>query len=385
MFVTVFIVAIALIIMIHEFGHFVTAKTFGMKAERFFIGFGPTLWSTQRGETEYGVKALPLGGFVKIAGMSPYEDYDEDQRDRTYFSKPGWQRAIVIGAGSFTHFVIAAVLLFGALAFIGQPPGAADVAVTNEIESVESGSPADEVGLEPGEAIVAVDGEPTPDFDALRDAIAPRPGEPVELTLEDADDTREVTVTLGEHPDDPEQGFLGFKPTPDIPEARPLGVGEAAAATVSGEWSLPYITVVSIQGIGEALSPQGLASWFATFDDEERAAEGPVSLVGAGQIVAELGEQGELFGVLLMLVQLNIVLGVLNMLPLPPLDGGHFAVILVEGAVNWLRRLRGRTEPFFVDPAKLTPIALLVILFFGTIMLSALYLDIVSPASQLIN
>lgn len=389
MFVAIFVAAIALIILIHEFGHFVTARMFGMKAEKFFIGFGPTLWSTQRGETEYGVKWLPLGGFVKIVGMSPYEDFDEADRDRAYFSKPGWQRAIVICAGSITHFVIAALLLFVALATIGRPPAPDELTATNEIREVQPGDPADEAGLEPGEEIVAIDGERTPDFEALVERISPRPGETMVLTVRDGDETREVTVTLAQHPDDPDRGYLGFVPSGPPEEAfepQPMGVGAALAATVTDPfYSIQSVTGLSIGGIAEALSPQGLAEWFGSFDDEERDAQGVISLVGAGQIVSELGNQGQIFGILFMLVQLNIVLGTLNMLPLPPLDGGHFAVVLVEGGVNGVRRLRGRTETYFVDPARLTPIALLVILFFGTIMISALYLDLVQPASELVN
>jgi membrane-associated protease RseP (regulator of RpoE activity) len=318
---------------------------------------------------------------VKIAGMSPYEDYDEADRDRTYFAQPAWQRAVVICAGSITHFLLAGLLLFGGLAIIGLPEQA-----SNEIREVVPDSPAAEVGLEAGDEIVAVDGEPTEDFPALAEQLAPRPGEEVELTIRRDGELRDVTTRLGEHPENPGQGYLGFQPEPPAnPEPQPLGVGEAAVTTVVGDLSLPRITVASVVGIAEALSPQGLADWFGSFDEEERGEEGPISPVGIGQIVSELGEQGHIFGILLMLVQLNIVLGTLNMLPLPPLDGGHFAVIIVEKAVNTVRTLRGRTEPFFVDPVRLTPIALLVILFFGTIMLAALYLDIIQPASQLVS
>jgi membrane-associated protease RseP (regulator of RpoE activity) len=382
MFVAIFVVALALIILIHELGHFVTARMCGMKAEKFFIGFGPTLWSTQRGETEVGVKWLPLGGFVKIAGMSPYEEYDEADRDRTYFAQPGWQRAIVICAGSITHFVMAAALLFAALAFIGLPPE--DEPARNEIARVVEGEPAEQAGLEPGDEIVAVDGEATPDFAALAAAIEPRrPGEQVRLTVERGDGTRQVTVTLGQHPERPDAGYLGFLPA--SPPREPLGAAEAAVSVVSGDRSLPRIATLSVTGIAEALSPQGLAEWFATFDEQQRSAQGPVSPVGAGQIVAALGDQGQIFGILLLLVQFNIIIGVLNMLPLPPLDGGHFAVVLVEGAVNTMRRARGVAGQYFVDPSRLTPLALLVILFFGTVFLSALYLDLVKPASQLVN
>lgn len=380
MYVAIFIIALALIILIHEFGHFATAKMFGMKAEKFFIGFGPTLWSTRRGETEYGVKWLPLGGFVKIAGMSPYEEYDEADRDRTYFSKPGWQRAIVICAGSFTHFIVAAVLLFAGLTLIGLP--SSEQPATNEIAEVREESPAAQAGLQAGDEIVAVAGEPTRDFSALAQRIEPRAGERVPITVVRDGQRQQLTVTLGQHPEEPGHGYLGFVPTTS---REPMGAGEAAVATVSGDVSLPRVTAVSVVGIARALSPQGLADWFGTFDDAQRSGEGPISPVGAGQIVAEWGNQGEIFNILLMLIQFSIVIGVLNMLPLPPLDGGHFAVVLIEGGVNSVRKARGVAGRYFVDPARLTPIALLVILFFGTIFLSALYLDVVRPASGLLN
>ncbi len=110
--VLIFIVALLVSVMLHEAGHFVTAKIFGMKATQFFVGFGTTLWSRVRGETEYGVKALPVGGFVKITGMTTIDDVDPADEPRSFRAKPGWQRAIVLSAGSFMHFVIAFVLLW---------------------------------------------------------------------------------------------------------------------------------------------------------------------------------------------------------------------------------------------------------------------------------
>src|SRR3712207_6579964 len=138
MYVTIFIVTIVLVIMFHEFGHFATAKLFGMKCEKFFLGFGPTLWSVRKGETEYGVKAIPAGGFVKIIGMSAYEEVDPADADRTFYSKPAWQRAIVLAAGSATHFIVAVALLFAALAFIGLPTDE----VTSVIDRIVPNSPA---------------------------------------------------------------------------------------------------------------------------------------------------------------------------------------------------------------------------------------------------
>src|SRR6266581_802560 len=115
----VFFVLVA--IAFHEFGHFATAKAFGIKVDRFFIGFGPKLWSTRRGETEYGVSAFPIGGYVKIAGMNPLEEVSEGDRSRTFKSKPAWQRAVVLAAGSFTHFLVALLIIGAILAFVGEP------------------------------------------------------------------------------------------------------------------------------------------------------------------------------------------------------------------------------------------------------------------------
>ena len=115
----IFLAALMISVMLHETGHFVTAKRFGMKCTQYFIGFGPTIWSTQRGETEYGVKALPLGGFVKITGMTSIDEVDEEDEPRSFRRAPGWQRLIVLGAGSFMHFVLAAVIIFGLALGIG--------------------------------------------------------------------------------------------------------------------------------------------------------------------------------------------------------------------------------------------------------------------------
>jgi membrane-associated protease RseP (regulator of RpoE activity) len=380
MYVTLFVLSVVFVIMFHEFGHFATAKAFGMKCEKFFLGFGPTLWSTRKGETEYGVKAIPAGGFVKIIGMSRYEDVDPADTGRTFHSKPAWQRAIVLSAGSFTHLVVAWALLFGAFAFIGLPTAVQ----TNVVGFVGDDTPAAEAGLVEGDRIVAVDAETTTDFDAVREAVTSRPGETVPVTVERDGATEVVTVAIAaETPDGERTGFLGVSPQPEVvPEE--LSIGEAAAATVTGELSLWDLARENIVGITRALSPTGLTEWLRSVPgDTPRSEEGPVSLVGVGQLVNALGTSGNILGILLLLASLNIVLGTLNMLPLPPLDGGHLAVLLAEEAVNQGRRLRGKEGGWTLDPAKLTPIALAVIMFFVVLSLTALYVDIVKPASDL--
>jgi membrane-associated protease RseP (regulator of RpoE activity) len=381
MYVTLFVVVLIAVIMFHEFGHFATAKMFGMKCEKFFLGFGPTLWSMQRGETEYGVKAIPAGGFVKIVGMSKYEEIDPGDVGRTFHEQAAWKRAIVLSAGSATHFVVAFALLVGAFGFIGL----GEQTATNEVAVVTDASPADEAGLAVGDRITSVAGVATPDFEAVRAAITPRGGETVELTVERGGATAQVEVAVAaENPAGEAAGFLGVGPAVEVSDPVPMGIGPATAQTISGDFSLWTLTRETMVGLGQALSPAGLTAWLESVPgDAPRSAEGPISLLGIGQAVSALGSTGNLFGILLILASLNIVLGTLNMLPLPPLDGGHLAVLVAEEGVNGTRRLIGKEGRWSIDPARLMPIALTVILFFVVISFTALYVDIVKPASEL--
>src|SRR5215831_2525513 len=157
--IVVFVVSILLVILIHEAAHFGVAKAFGIKVEEFFVGFGPRLWSVRRGETEYGVKALPLGGYVKIAGMNPYQPVPPEDLPRSYAAKPPLQRALVILAGPITHFVIAMIALTVLFAGFGTPRYRP---VIDGVQQTLAGqpSPAFVAGLQPGDAVVAVNGIP---------------------------------------------------------------------------------------------------------------------------------------------------------------------------------------------------------------------------------
>ena len=378
MYVTLFVIALVAVIMFHEFGHFATAKAFGMKVEKFFLGFGPTLWSTRRGETEYGVKAIPAGGFVKIVGMSAYEDVDPADAGRTFHAKPAWQRAIVLVAGSFTHFIVAAVALFAALAFVGLP------FLSNVVAAVAPGTPAERAGLQEGDRIVAVEGRTVEDFEAVSDVVAGLGGQTVDLEVIRDGTPQQLTAELAARtPDGVAQGFLGVYPRA---QEQRLGVGQALVGTVSGEFSLPRLTALTIDGLTQVFSLEGLGRFFASVDDPgPRDLESPTSLVGVGQAVQAFGQSGDLFAVIVVLAQLNIVLGVLNMLPLPPLDGGHVAVLVVEEGVNAVRggrRGRSGAERWSIDPSVITPIALAVILFFVVVSFTALYLDITRPITD---
>lgn len=377
MIVAIFVAVIALVIMFHEFGHFATAKLFGMKAEQFFIGFGPTIWSTQRGETEYGIKAIPAGGFVKIVGMNRFEETDPADDGRLFYQQPAWQRVIVLVAGSFTHFIVAAAMLFFGLWLLGVPT---DVPST-VVAAVQPGTPADEAGLVEGDVITAVGGVDTSSFEAASERIRTSIDETVDVEILRDGEARTLEATVGERVTEEGEtvGFLGFVPDAVVED---YGVGEALVGTWSGDFSLPRLVSLNIQGLGQAFSPEAFGSFFeAVSGDRERSIEdgGPTSLVGAGQVVNEVGRAGNILGVLQILASLNIVLGTLNMLPLPPLDGGHVATLAVEEGVNFARRRRGRREKYHVDPRIIMPIALTVIMLFGMLFLTSLYLDITQP------
>jgi membrane-associated protease RseP (regulator of RpoE activity) len=386
MALAIFLLVIVGSIMVHEAGHFFTARWFGMKAERFFFGFGPTLWSIRRGETEYGVKGIPAGGFVKIAGMNRYEDLDPADEPRAFYNKPAWQRAIVLLAGSFTHFVLAAVLLFVAMGFFELPRLEDGVPVgSTEVTQVVPDSPAAAAGLREGDQIVALDGVEVETFEQMRDTVAARPGAQVDLTYERDGATVTTPVTLDARRDDGrEVGFMGVGS--NRVAFQEWTVTEAFTGVWVGEYSVPAQTRNAVVGIAQVFRPDSLASWLAQADGETpRTADGPVSLIGAGQAATALASIGAFSSVILLLAQLQIIIGALNLLPLPPFDGGHLAVLLVESAVNAVRRRRGMAADWQVEPSTLMPLTLAVLLLFGLFALTAIYVDIVNPISNLIQ
>jgi membrane-associated protease RseP (regulator of RpoE activity) len=383
-YILLFVVVIGGAIIIHEAGHYLTARWFGMKAERFFVGFGPTLWSTQRGETEVGLKAIPAGGFVKIAGMNRHDPVDPADEPRAFYNKPAWQRAIVLGAGSFTHFVLAMVLLFIAMAFFAVPRlSGGEPVINTTVGSVQAGTAAEVAGLEAGDLLLSVDGrDATQPGDAVA-LIQERAGETFPVTVERGGETREVTVSLpATNPAGEAVGFMGIGI-----EAVPYdqrGIGESLVATVRGEYSIWNQTAMTVRGIRQVFTPEALGSWLQQADsDQPRGAEGPISLVGAGQIVGALGNLGQIGAVILLMANINIVIGLLNMLPLPPFDGGHLAQLGIERSVNAVRGVRGKSTDWELSPSVVTPVALAVLLLLIGFAATAFYIDIVNPASRL--
>lgn len=358
------IFGIVLMIMIHEAGHYVTAKWSDMLVTEFFLGFGPRLWSMRRGETEYGVKAIPAGGYVRIIGMNNLEEVAPEDEPRTYRAKPYRNRLMVAVAGSFTHFVLAIGLLFLVLAFFGLPEA------QPEVDQVVADSPAATSGIQAGDRIVAVDDQPVDQWDDVPDAIRPHePGDRVVLTVQRGDRTFEVPLTTAEHPDAPGAAFVGVSPTiADVTEPVPGALGQAFTDT-------GQIAKESVLAVGRFFTPSSLSRYGAALSGDEDPADDTrfLSPVGATQVANQAVREG-IREVLLFLALINIFVGTLNMLPLPPLDGGHVAVATYEKIAS---KVTGR--PVQVDMAKIMPIAALVVVVLLFIGISALWLDIVRP------
>jgi membrane-associated protease RseP (regulator of RpoE activity) len=380
--ITLFVLALMLAIFLHEGGHFTTAKLFGMKVERFFLGFGPTIWSFRRGETEYGIKAFPLGGFCKIAGMSPYENdgnfLEEDRSaskpaatptppERQFRNKPAWQRAVVLAAGSFTHFIVAILLIWMVLVTIGVGTGQATTTIDRTVPlNAGTASPAQTAGLEAGDHIVAVDGNQVATFEELRSALQNKGGEQITIEYVRDGESRSATVTPVEQDG---RGFLGFQPSE---ETRRTGVLAALPESVELFWDT---TVATIKGLGGFVT--GLADRISTPEPAptgggggggEVRDGGPIGIVGitrlAGQAVAN--NQWAIF--IAILIQLNIVVGVFNLLPLPPMDGGYLAFVLWQVVT--------RRE---VDLRKVVPVAALIVGLLVMLTVGLVWLDITNP------
>ncbi len=384
---TAVVFAVIVMIMLHELGHFATAKWAGMKVTEFFVGFGPRLWSVRKGETEYGVKALPLGGYVKIIGMTNLEDVDPGDEPRTYRQQSFPRRLSVAVAGSFMHFVIAFVLLLvlhsttGLIRFDQDP-----LPVIGEISKLETGpSPAQRAGLQVGDRIISVDGQRVGEWTDLRNYIQDHPGSRLPFVLER--DGREMTVVVtpvrqegqrvdadGDPIGEPELvGFVGISPAYPVEktgflEAIPRSVGDVGAFSRE-----------TVKALGSMFSFDGLEK----YGDQLTSGRGPVepsedqprflSPVGLARVASQTAENG-IRQVLFLLISINIFVGIFNMFPMLPFDGGHVAIAVYESIRS---RLLGRQ--YHADVAKLLPVTYLVFLGLMFLAVTSLYLDIAKP------
>src|SRR5579872_1857428 len=386
-------------VMVHESGHYSTARLFGMKVEEFFFGFGPRLVSWRRGETEYGVKAIPAGGYVKIAGMNELalvhdaavaekhgRTVDQAADDGRYFKdKPAWQRAIVIAAGSATHFIMGIVILtimFAALGTIGNPTTTLDSVTASGQARTGTVGPAAKAGLKAGDTIVGADGQKITKWNQIVAVISSHAGQPVSLVVNRSGKLVHLTVTPETAPaptaSDPNatKGFIGVSPRVQelrqpIPKALWSGIKQTGS-----------LIVASLQSIGSLFSPSGIHHIFSRLSQTTQKATGqssaqssnaaqPIGLVGGARLAGQAAESGQGQPLLELLAAFIVFLGVLNLMPLPPLDGGHLLVLAIE-------KIRGRP----VDARKVIPVAAFVLSVMIVLSIAILYLDLVHPIAN---
>jgi len=430
---------ISVSIALHEVGHLLPAKRFGVKITQYMVGFGPTVWSRQRGETEYGLKAIPLGGYIRMIGMFPpkpgadpsmlrgsstgrfsqlmdqardesMEQVKPGDENRVFYKLSTPKKLVVMLGGPTMNLVIAVILLGGIFTLYGMGEITARVsAVSQCVQTVPANgsaaaacspsdpqAPANLAGIRPGDRIISLAGQPVRNWDDVRALVRPNGGRQISVVVERAGKTLHLTATpilnnvpridaagnLVVGPDGKELtdrvGFMGFSPSAEIVR-QPL---TAVPALIGDQLSRTAGVVLRI--------PQKMAGIAkAAFGDGVRDPNGPMSVVGVGRVAGEVAN-GQLPGVadsgaskLVILISLigslNIALFVFNLIPLLPLDGGHAAGALWEGLKRQVARLRGRPNPGYVDVAKALPVAYAVSIALIGMSVLLIYADLVNP------
>lgn len=350
------VVAIILFVVAHEAGHFIAAKAVGMKATEFYFGFGPKLWSFKRGETEYGFKLFPLGGYVRIVGMNPMEDVASEDMGRTYREKKFWQKSVVVLSGVGMNFLIAFLIFYGLVLANGVPGDP-----TTEVGLVVEESPAEAAGVETGDVIVGIGPHQVGEWPDVRSALEAEGPGPSTISVSRQGEVIALDADLVESETVPGVGFLGIAPLVERVQIGPIrAAGEAGGLVGSA-------VVDTFNALGRLVSPSSLAQFFGVFggDTDIPPEIRPVSPIGIVGIGAQIENATFFFGILAFI---NVFLATVNVLPLFPLDGGHFAVAVYE-------KVTGRQA----DIRRLVPVAAAVIGLLIFLGLVAIILDIASP------
>lgn len=427
------VLGIGLSIALHEIGHLVPAKRFGVRVPQYMVGFGPTIWSRRRGETEYGVKAIPLGGYIRMIGMFPpakdgtvrvsstgrmsqlidearqqsLEEVRPDDEGRMFFQLPIWKRIVIMMGGPVMNLLIALAIFTGIFTLSGiavTTPTVSSVSECVDIKQMGQQSanectsdmplaPANQAGLKPGDTITSINGTDVSTWDDVRGAIRENLDRPLTMTVErDGASTQlkadPIVLDMPVYADDGQverdakgeirterAGFLGASPTREM-QKQPI---TAVPGLFGGYLGDTYGLLVKI--------PQKLVGVAqAAFGESERDPNGPMSVVGVGRVAGEVASS-DAFGdtsdkailLLSLMGSLNLVLFAFNTIPLLPLDGGHVAGALWEAVKKGWARARGLPDPGPVDVAKALPVAYVVALAFIGMTLLLVYADIVKP------
>jgi membrane-associated protease RseP (regulator of RpoE activity) len=361
----VFVVGLLVSVFLHEVGHYSTARLTGMKVTQFFMGFGPRVWSRTKGEVEYGVRALPLGAFVRIIGMNNVDEVDPADEPRAYRSQTFPRRLLVITAGSLMHMVIAFVLFFGVYSSSGREQNTG----ISTIRGLDvATSPASQAGIVIGDVLVSVGGVLVTDYNSVSSAIQTfRVGDSINVVFEHNGVRQSRNVVLATHPTKPGRAYLGVMA--DDWGWKDLSVLSSVGHSLS---DIGSTITGSVRGVVVALNPMN-TSRHLTNSPEATLETRPTTVVGVSEIGGTIGRSEGLKGVLVLLASINVFVGVFNMFPLLPFDGGHAAIAIYE-------RVRSRKGKLYrADINKMVPLATMVVGLLSLLLITGLYLDITRP------
>jgi len=402
--VLVLVVGLALSIALHEIGHLAPAKKFGVHVGQYMIGFGPTLWSRRRGETEYGVKAIPLGGYISMSGMYPpspteaqrggragggfFATMVQDARaanaetmtdvaeERLFYRLPVYKRIIIMLGGPLMNLLLAFVLFTIMLSGIGVQTATTTIAgvseclvsgasAQSECTADDPAAPAAAAGIRPGDVLVSVDGVAVETFAEASQIIQDSPGETLPVVIERDGETRTLQVT----PVLTEREIVDADGQVTTAEVGMVGMTARSEYVPQPIWAGAEMTVDSVQrvaGVIVQLPVRVYDTAVTLFTGGERDPDGPLSVVGAGRIAGEVAAidapvLNRVSGLLGLLASLNLALFVFNLIPLLPLDGGHVAVALWDGLKRLVAKVFRRPPPRPVDTARLVPATFAVV------------------------
>jgi membrane-associated protease RseP (regulator of RpoE activity) len=371
-----FVFALLFSVMVHEFGHYLTARRFGMRVSEFFLGFGKRLWSFKRGETEFGVKAIPAGGYCRIEGMTPDDEMPEGESGRAFYRASSGKKLIVLGAGSFLHFVLGYLLLFVLLSGVGVNQ------VLPVIDKVSANSAAAAAGFEKGDEILAIDGDRSTDWQNQLDKIRNSQGRELIFTIKRDGIEKEISAAprMTDIEDGTSRYVLGI-----VNEfgTKRLGVITSVSKAAELTWSF---TTASAKALVQ-LPVKIPELWGQTFGGEKRDENGLVGVVGVARVSGQAAASGvlspsERIGTFILIVaSLNIFVGLFNLLPILPLDGGHMAVAIADEIRAFFARLRGRPRPAAIDVKVLTPVTAVVFVILAALTVLLLIADVFNPIS----
>ena len=368
-----FAIALLLSVMVHEFGHYITAKRFDMKVTEFFLGFGKRIWSYTRGETEFGIKAIPAGGYCRIEGMTPRDEMPIGEESRAFFGATTSRKLIVLGAGSFAHFLIGFLLIFSIFFGVGVN------ALLSDVTQVSPNSAASAAGFQIGDKITAIDGKKVTNWFTDAKAISASGG-------------KELTFTVERH-----GSAIQIKAAPTyLASEKRYMLGVVTKVGIKREG---FLTSISESGRATAvLTRESVRALIAlptkipqlirqTFGHEKRDPNGLVGVVGAARVSGDaissskLNNTERLGTFLLLIASLNIFVGLFNLLPLLPLDGGHMAVAIADEVRALFARLQRKPRPAGIDVNVLTPITMTVFVVLAVLTAILLIADIFNPVS----